>query len=259
MEEPDVYTTKALADLADISPRTLRYYDSIGLLVPGRLENGYRVYGSAEVHRLQYILFLRSCGIPLSDIAFVLDDPDSDLTALLRDHLARLCRQREYLDKTIAAVQGAIAREKEFNAMDDGQRFEALKRESIERFEATFGPEARQQYGNEVIDAANERMLTMSEEAWESKEELEKRIKERLTEAFERGEVDSPLARMVAEMHAQWIKVHWGEGYSPASHRALAEGYVGDPRFVEYYDSACGQGATAFLRDIILANIREKG
>lgn len=44
------YTIRKLARLAGISARTLRWYDQIGLLKPGRIaENGYRVYGSCFV------------------------------------------------------------------------------------------------------------------------------------------------------------------------------------------------------------------
>ena len=40
------YTVKALADLAGVTPRTLRWYDRIGLLKPLRTtEAGYRLYG----------------------------------------------------------------------------------------------------------------------------------------------------------------------------------------------------------------------
>ena len=39
------YTIKALADLAGVTTRTLRYYDEIGLLEPASFgENGYRYY-----------------------------------------------------------------------------------------------------------------------------------------------------------------------------------------------------------------------
>ena len=43
------YTVKALADLAGVTPRTLRWYDRIGLLKPLRTtEAGYRLYGPAH-------------------------------------------------------------------------------------------------------------------------------------------------------------------------------------------------------------------
>lgn len=44
------YTVQALAALSGVSRRTLHYYDSIGLLRPARIaENGYRMYGAAEL------------------------------------------------------------------------------------------------------------------------------------------------------------------------------------------------------------------
>ena len=50
------YTVKALADLAGVTPRTLRWYDRIGLLKPLRTtEAGYRLYGPAQLDRLQDI------------------------------------------------------------------------------------------------------------------------------------------------------------------------------------------------------------
>ena len=55
------YTVKALADLAGVTPRTLRWYDRIGLLKPLRTtEAGYRLYGPAQLDRLQDILFYRA-------------------------------------------------------------------------------------------------------------------------------------------------------------------------------------------------------
>lgn len=47
-----------MASLSGVSARTLRYYDEIGLLQPARINSsGYRIYGQAEVNRLQQILF----------------------------------------------------------------------------------------------------------------------------------------------------------------------------------------------------------
>ena len=46
------YTVKALADLAGVTPRTLRWYDRIGLLKPLRTtEAGYRLYGPRSEER----------------------------------------------------------------------------------------------------------------------------------------------------------------------------------------------------------------
>lgn len=250
------FSVKQLADMAGVSSRTLRYYDQIGLLCPRRAANGYRVYGRAEVRRLQHILLLRSCDMPLTTIGRVLEDPDFQLSQALCDHLRDLCRQRSHLDRAIAAAQAALEGLEQFTAMSDQEKFKQLKRQSVQQFEEEYGEEARCLYGDNAIDQANERMLAMSQRAWDLKEELEERIKVRLAAALAAGDPTSPAAREVAEMHAQWIRIHWGEGaYSPQAHCALVQGYLADPRFIDYYDSAAGPGATEFLRDVIMANV----
>ena len=62
------YTVKELADLSGVSVRMLHYYDEIGLLVPGRDKSGYRVYGQEQVVRLQSILAMRFCALPLDEM-----------------------------------------------------------------------------------------------------------------------------------------------------------------------------------------------
>lgn len=250
------YTVAQLARKAHVTERALRYYDQIGLLVPKRDDSGYRVYGDADVGRLQRILLLRSCGVSLADIARALDAGECDIAALLQRQLESLMRQRDELARSIAVTKQTLRGLEEFENMNDDQRFEKLKRDSVARFEEEYGQEARGLYGDEVIDDANERMLSMSKLAWDMKEELEQRIKDALVDAMATGDPSSPESRMVAEMHARWIQVHWGEGaYTPQAHVQLAEGYLHDPRFVAYYDDACGRGATAFLRDVIVANV----
>ena len=59
-----------------MSPRTLRYYDEIGLLKPaGTTESGYRLYGDAQVDMLQQILFYRELGMPLDSIKAIVTAP----------------------------------------------------------------------------------------------------------------------------------------------------------------------------------------
>ena len=63
------YTVQKLAQMAGVSTRTLRYYDEIDILKPARINSsGYRIYGQAEVDRLQQILFYRELGVSLESI-----------------------------------------------------------------------------------------------------------------------------------------------------------------------------------------------
>ncbi|HJA29903.1 MAG TPA: TipAS antibiotic-recognition domain-containing protein [Candidatus Olsenella pullicola] len=133
---------------------------------------------------------------------------------------------------------------------DMGKRdvFEALKHQTIEENERTYGREARDRYGADAVDAANERLALLSQDEWDEKDRLEQAIKERLRAAMATGDPAGEPARELARMHARWIRLHWGEGrYSREAHRGLAQMYLADDRFRAYYDTAAGEGATEFL------------
>jgi DNA-binding transcriptional MerR regulator len=76
------------ARLAQVSPRTLRHYDDLGLLRPERVDqaNGYRSYGVGQLARLHRIVALRDLGFALDEIGELLLDesPVEQLRAMLR-------------------------------------------------------------------------------------------------------------------------------------------------------------------------------
>ena len=58
-----------LAQLTGVSTKTIRYYESIGLLPdPQRAENNYRQYTPETVERLRFIVTARALGFNLTDI-----------------------------------------------------------------------------------------------------------------------------------------------------------------------------------------------
>jgi len=61
--------------IARVSGRLLRYYDSIGLLSPKRIDRatGYRYYAADQLGRLNKILALKELGLSLEQIALLLD------------------------------------------------------------------------------------------------------------------------------------------------------------------------------------------
>ena len=64
------------SQIARVSGRLLRYYDSIGLLRPQRIdpETGYRYYSAGQLERLNRILALKELGLSLDQVARMLDD-----------------------------------------------------------------------------------------------------------------------------------------------------------------------------------------
>lgn len=143
--------------------------------------------------------------------------------------------------------------------MTDAERFEGMKARVIAENEVAYGAEVRAAYGDDAMDAANERLASMDEAEWHDAEALGTAILEQLKAARATADAESPEARELCAMHARWLQMHWGAGaYSPEAHAALAEGYVADPRFTDYYDDAAGEGATAFLRDALVAWCAER-
>lgn len=244
------YTVQALAKLAGVSPRTLRWYDHIGLLAPGRRgENGYRLYGPKEVDRLQQVLFYRALGVELGEIKALLDDPAFDETAALQGEQKRLAA-------LIRTVEATLAAKERRTPIKDEQKFEGLKAQLVAENEKTHGKEARTRYGDAPVDAANARLLNMSEEAHTQWKALEEEILTRLAAAVA-AEEDPAGAEgaAIAALHARWLA--FVGDYTPEMRAGLARLYTADERFSAYYDKVA-PGAAAFLTAAILAQT-EKG
>jgi MerR family copper efflux transcriptional regulator len=66
------------ASRSGVPPKTIRYYEEIGLIAPAeRLENRYRAYSETDVQTLRFIQRARSLGFPLKEVG--------ELLALYRD------------------------------------------------------------------------------------------------------------------------------------------------------------------------------
>ena len=62
-----------LAERVGVNPKTIRYYEAIGLLpTPDRLPSGYREYTDDDVERLRFVRTAQRLGLSLSEIAEIL-------------------------------------------------------------------------------------------------------------------------------------------------------------------------------------------
>jgi MerR family transcriptional regulator/heat shock protein HspR len=72
-ENSPVFAIAAAAELAEMHPQTLRQYDRLGLVVPGRTRGGSRRYSMRDIAQLREIARLGSEGVSLEGIRRVLD------------------------------------------------------------------------------------------------------------------------------------------------------------------------------------------
>lgn len=244
------YTVQKLGLLAGVSTRTLRYYDEIDLLKPARINSsGYRIYGRAEVDRLQQILFYRELGVSLEEIKEIVTSPTFDADRALREHRDKLIEKRLQLDLLIANVDMTLAEREGKNTMSDKQKFEGFKQKLIDDNEKKYGQEIRAKYGNEQVDRANRKVKNMTENEYAELEQLANDIHATLAAAFATGDPAGELAQKAVDLHRQWLTYYWDQ-YSKEAHAGVAQMYVDDERFKAYYDKD-QPGVAEFLRDAV--------
>ncbi|WP_159722779.1 MerR family transcriptional regulator [Enterococcus sp. CSURQ0835] len=245
------YTIKQIAELSGVSARTLRYYDEIGLLLPKRLNSaGYRIYGKTQLDRLQQILFYRTLDFSLTTIKQILNAPDFDLTTALESQHQALLKKRQQLDTLLATVEKTLAYHKGEISMTEQEKFRAFKQQELTENEKEYGAELRESYGSDVIEAANQKRLALSQSDYEALQKTEMELLAQLQKYLR--EPTTELATRIFQLHRQWLQFSWPT-YSLKAHQGLAQMYVADPRFTAYYDERVGQGATAALVKIIVA------
>ncbi len=100
-----------LAAQVDVTPKTVRYYESIGVLPePDRGPSGYRDYDDEAVERLRFVRDAQATGLTLAEISSVLELKDAGsgscqhTTELLKRHLSELDQQIERLQEARAEL-----------------------------------------------------------------------------------------------------------------------------------------------------------
>src|SRR5699024_2283982 len=130
--------------------------------------NGYRIYGEAEVNLLQQILFYRELEMSLKEIKDIVHSKTFDEEEALFDHLAHLKQKRERLDELIETVEKSIRENKGEIKMSDQEKFDAFKKDTVQRNEEQYGKEIREKYGEEVVNQSNKKILGMTKEQYDT-------------------------------------------------------------------------------------------
>ena len=240
------YSISQLSKLAGVSSRTLRYYEEIGLLLPREKgDNGYRYYDSRQVDRLQQIMFYRSFDMELDDIKNILDADDFNPVTALESHLVKLENQKAKINRLIDSVNKTIMSLKGETTMSDKEKFAAFKQNIVNENEKKYGEEIRKKYGDKTVDETNKKILDMSQESWNSLEELNEQLNKTLKAAVEEGNPASETAQKACALHKEWLGHYWNF-YSKEAHLNLCLMYTQDERFKEYYEKIA-PGCADFL------------
>ena len=92
------------ARASGLPPKTIRYYEDIDLIRPSRGDNGYRDFGEADIHKLDFLARSRSLGFSIDDCRTLLslyedsDRASSEVKRIASQHLTRIGEKIDELE-----------------------------------------------------------------------------------------------------------------------------------------------------------------
>jgi DNA-binding transcriptional MerR regulator len=235
MSKRHTYTVQQLARMAKVSVRTLHYYDHVGLLEPSaRTAAGYRLYGEADLLRLQQILFFRELDFPLTEIQAILDQPEFNQVKALRDHRLLLQQEADRLGRLLKTIEKTISRLTEDNmtmtpSMTDEELYEGFTPEQIERYTR----EANELYDPKIVAEANRRVRQMTKEQWQAVKVEGGAVAQQLADLMDKKPGDAAVQAAIAR-HYAWVDNFWHP--TAESYRGLGQGYAEHPEFRAFYE-----------------------
>jgi DNA-binding transcriptional MerR regulator len=238
-------TVRQVAKAAGISVRSLHHYDAIGLLKPGHVgANGYRYYGKEELLRLQQILFYRELGLPLADIAAVLDDPAFDPLAALRGHRAALEGRIAHYRTLIHTIDRTIASLEKDEDMDANDYYAGITPETRARWQR----EAEEYWGKDAVAAAQAKAQSFSKEQVAAIQAEMESIRGDFLRLFREGAAPaSDAVQAVTGRHYRWVSHSWSP--DAAAFEGLGRYYVENPEFRGTYDDDESPGCPEFIAE----------
>lgn len=119
--EAKVFIISVAAELSGLHPQTLRTYDRLGLVAPGRTGGGGRRYSLRDIEMLRQVAHLTAEGLGLEGVRRVLDLENQAYD--LQEKIARL-------QDELAAAQLALATTPNLPVLFAGQQMTVWKRRS---------------------------------------------------------------------------------------------------------------------------------
>ncbi len=242
-------TVGAVARLAKVTIRTLHHYDEIGLVVPERTSSGYRLYGPAQVDRLQEVLFFRELGFGLDEIIRIVEEPSYARQSALHRHKKLLEAKTGRLKSMLDAIDRAI----ESDTTGEPMNYEE-KLEIFGDFDpADYEDEAKDRWGESTAYRQSvKRTGQYTKDDWLRNKSEVNEIYAAFVSLLTKGVLpESAEAGAVVERHRAHIS-EWYYDCSKEIHAGVGQMYVADDRFTKNIDKN-GEGLARYMSDAIAA------
>ena len=239
-----MYKVSEFAEATGVTVRTLHHYDRIGLLKPtSRTEAGYRLYGRADLERLQQIVALKFVGFPLNQIKELLERRPVGISAALRMQKLVIADRVEQLRHALSAIEAAESEARNGNAPTA-----ASLKKIIEVMEMSNDSKWVEKYYDEAAIA-------------EHKKQWNPAMQEQVTHEWTAliAEVESSLHEDPAGAHAQELAQRWNELVGrftqgkPEIESGLKKLYADQKNWPADFKKPYSDEAAAFIRNATAA------
>lgn len=286
-------TVKQVSSLTGISIRTLQFYDEIDLFKPAELTDaGYRLYDESSLEKLQQILFFKELDFSLKEIKAIMENPQFDRDAALKQQRRLIRLKRDRLNALLGQLDQLIKGETcmEFKNFDMTEYFRILN-----EFKETHTDEIIKQLGNmenydemitdlksqeneiaekavrqytslekftEAVKHNFHRFLTDNSPAAstdvngmiEKTEELTRTLTSDLTLDPASAEVQKAVCELVSFTEECSRGIEMGDNYWSS----MADLYLSNPVYIEVNDRKYGAGASEFIGLALKACLRNE-
>ncbi|TYS09955.1 MerR family transcriptional regulator [Bacillus subtilis] len=244
------YQVKQVADIADVSIRTLHHYDDIQLLNPSTVTDaGYRLYSDSDLERLQQILFFKEIGFRLDDIKKLLDHPNFDRKEALQSQKDMLMKKKQRMEEMIQTIDRTIQSIEGGEQMNKRDLFAGLSMKDIGEHQQTYADEVRKLYGKEIAEETEKRTSAYSADDWRTVMAEFDSIYRRIAARMEHGPGDAEVQAAVGAFRDHICHYHYD--CTLDIFRGLGEVYITDERFTDSINQY-GDGLAAFLREAMI-------
>ena len=221
---------KQVTKLTGLTSKTLRHWESVGLLSPSRADNDYRNYTDNDLNQIFYIMSLRQLDVPLEKIREILSAQIDEKTALTT-HLSVLTERQNTLSALIKHLSAKLEKGDYQMSKKD---FVLFKQQQLEENEKNYGTEIRQKYGQQTIEKSNQKFLNQNEAEFSWAKETHEKIINMLEKAY--ADNDEQLAFEAVKLHKRWLEFYWEDHtVTPKAHIGLTQMYCDDERFRKNY------------------------
>lgn len=243
-----MYRIKEVAEITGVSVRTLHHYDQIGLLVPQKGENLYRLYSDEDIDRLQTILFYKVLGFSLKEIQDLLIQDSQDRIKSLLKQEALLKEQKEHLEVLLETIDKTIKSVKGEESMTHQEKFQGFSQEYFGMYEE----EAVQAYGKDAVANAKTNIFDNPQmaAAWGN-------VFKELSLAKKEGvAVDHVRVQEQVALLYDYINEYVFDCNLDAF-AIIGQTYVADERFANNIDQQAGEGTAKYASQAIAAFVEK--